>query len=243
MGPGGFPRPLASCACRGPWASPVQAGTEDRPSPVPGGEVRTWTRRQEPGHCSPPLHGRPEAAGLGSSLDPARTPRQLGGHEEVWAEVEQAFAGMYRLQPPRGPLWVLPSLGGGWEQRGKGRAGPSWERRCPPTRPQPLPACPGLPATHPTQRWSIPRATAAQPGRGEPGQGGPGDHGLAAQGTLLSVHAPGSPKAGRRLPRQGELLGGSGAQRGCGRGKALGSFVGHSVHSLVNDNFGEGVIG
>lgn len=94
-------------------------------------------------------------------------------------------------QPHRGPHWVLPGLGvragnrggrAGWAPPGKVTAHPPARSVCPPAL-----ACP---PAHPTQRWSVPRATAAQPRRDAPGQGGPGGHRLRAPSRQPTPQAP-----------------------------------------------------
>lgn len=94
-------------------------------------------------------------------------------------------------QPHRGPHWVLPGLGvragngggrAGWAPPGKVTAHPPARSVCPPAL-----ACP---PAHPTQRWSVPRATAAQPRRDAPGQGGPGGHRLRAPSRQSTPQAP-----------------------------------------------------
>lgn len=217
MGPGGLPRLLASCACRGPRASPVQAGTEDRPSPVAGGEVRTWTGRQEPGHCSPLRMGglrRPVWA----------TPWALRGHLGSWVGTKRSGLRWGRpwrectpSSPPGAHTGCSLARGRGLGTEGEGRVGPSWERRHPPIRLQCLPACPGLPACPPHPAMEHSPGNGSTTRRDEPGQGGPGGHGLAAR-------APCCQSTSRAPPRLGagswEVLGPSVAV-GTGRLSAL----------------------
>lgn len=188
--PEAFPGPWPPAPVTGP--GPALCRLEQKTGPALS---RAGRSAHGPGvrsqSTAPPSHGRPKAAGVGSSLGPARTPRQLSAHTEVRAAVGQAFAGMHPSQPHRGPHWVLPGLGvragngggrAGWAPPGKVTAHPPARSVCPPAL-----ACP---PAHPTQRWSVPRATAAQPRRDAPGQGGPGGHRLRAPSRQSTPQAP-----------------------------------------------------
>lgn len=118
------------------------------------------------------------------------------------------------LPAPQGPTLGAPWPGSeGWERRGKGRVGPSWESHHPPTCPQRLPACPGLPARppHPAMERSQGNRSTTPERRAWAGRA----WWSQAQGTQPSVHAPGSPKAG--------CLGRVGSWEGLGHSVAVGA--------------------